>query len=141
MTKRSPLRSSGTTHNINGKSIGISNDNPFLNTMLYKSELPDGAVEELADNSIAENLWEQCDDDGFMCQILDEIVDHRTNGQVISTEDAYIDTPFGQKLRKTTIGWELCCRWRDRETSWKISNIQRNNIHLRSMSTMLQTRY
>ena len=55
---------------INGKPIGISNDNPLLDTNLYKVELPDGAVEELVANAIAENLWAQCNKDGFMYQIL-----------------------------------------------------------------------
>ena len=42
--------------NINGKPIGISNDNPLLNTRLNEVELPDGAVEELAANDIAKNF-------------------------------------------------------------------------------------
>ena len=41
---------------INGKPIGISNENPILDTRLYRVELPDGAVEELSVNAIAENL-------------------------------------------------------------------------------------
>ena len=51
---------------INGKPIGIYNDNPLLNTKLYEVDLPDGAVEELAANAIAENLWAQCNENGFM---------------------------------------------------------------------------
>ena len=53
-----------------------------------------------------------------MHQILDKIIDHRTNGQAISTYNAYIDTPSGRKLRKNTISWELCWQWKDGETSW-----------------------
>ena len=97
---------------INGKPIVIYNENPLINTRLYKVELHDGAIEELVANAISENLWSQCDEDGFMYQILDKIVDHCTNGQVISTNDAYIDTPSDGKLCKTTIGWELCFRLR-----------------------------
>ena len=41
---------------INGKPIGISNDNSLLNMRLYKVQLPDGVVEELAANSIAKPL-------------------------------------------------------------------------------------
>ena len=101
----------------NGKTIGISNDYPLLDTRLYGVELPDGTVEELAANAIAEKLLAQCNEDGFMYQILDKIVDHRTNGQEISTYDAYIDNTSVRKLRKTTIGWELCFQWRDEEKS------------------------
>ena len=71
--------------NINGKPIVISNDNPLLDTRLYKVGLPDGTTEELAANDIAENLRAQWDEDGLIYQILDEIVDHRINSQVIST--------------------------------------------------------
>ena len=38
---------------INGKPIGISNDNPLLGTRLYTDKLPNGAVEELAADYIA----------------------------------------------------------------------------------------
>ena len=41
---------------INGKPIGIYNDNPLLETRLYEVELPDGTVEELSTNAIAEKL-------------------------------------------------------------------------------------
>ena len=63
---------------INGKPIDISNENPLLDTRLYEVELLDGAVEELDVNAISENLWAQCDEDGFMYQILDKIIDHCT---------------------------------------------------------------
>ena len=85
---------------INGKPIGTSNDNPLLDTRLYKVDMPDGTVEELVVNSISENLFAQYDEDRFMYQILDKIVDHCTNGQAISTDDAYIDTPSGRNFRK-----------------------------------------
>ena len=89
---------------ISGKPIGISNDNPLLNMSLYEVELPDGVVEELSAKSITKKMWAHCNEEEFMYQILDKIVNHCTNGQAISTDDAYIDTPSIQKLRKTTIG-------------------------------------
>ena len=101
----------------NGKTIGISNDNPLLDTRLYRFELPDGAVEELAANAIAEKISAQCKEDGFMYQTLDKCFDHRSNGQAISTYDAYIDTTSVRKLCKNTIGWELCFQWRNRTKS------------------------
>ena len=91
----------------NGKPVGISNKIPLLYTRLYKVELHGGAVEELSVNTISENLWAQCNENGFMYQILDKKIDHCTNNQAISTDDAYIKTPSVQKLYKTTIGWEL----------------------------------
>ena len=102
---------------INDKPIEIFNDNPIIDTRLYEVELLDGAVEELSANAIVENLWAQCDRDGFMYQILYKIIDHCTNGQVISIDYAYIDNPSDRKLCKTKIGWELCCQWRNGEKS------------------------
>ena len=49
----------GKMRDINGKTIGIYNENILLDTRLYELELLDGAVEELAANAIAENLWVQ----------------------------------------------------------------------------------
>ena len=51
---------------INVKPIGISNDNPLLDTRLYKVDLPNVSVEELSTNAISENLWAQCNEDGFI---------------------------------------------------------------------------
>ena len=94
----------------NGKHVDISNKIPLLYARLYGVELHGGAVEELSVNAISENLWSQCNKNGFMYQILDKIVDHCTNSQSISTDNAYIKTPSVQKLYKTTIGWEMCCQ-------------------------------
>ena len=43
------------SHN-NDKPIGISNENPLLDTRLLVLELPDGAVEEKSANDIVENI-------------------------------------------------------------------------------------
>ena len=60
-----------------------------------------------------------------MYQLHEKIIDHHTKGQAISTENLYIHTPSVKNLRKTTIGWEMCCRWRDGETSWvKLKDIK-----------------
>ena len=104
--------------NINDKTIFISNESFLLDMRLYKVELPDVAVESLSTNTISGNLWLQYYEDGFMYQILHKIVDHRTSGQAIITDDAYIDTLSLQNLLKITIVWEMCYQCSVRETSW-----------------------
>ena len=51
--------------NHEGMLIGTSNDNPILNTAVYNVVTPDGNIHEYAANVIAENLWNQEDDDGY----------------------------------------------------------------------------
>ena len=43
-------------NDINGQVIGTYDDNPFLNTMIYEVEFPDGEVREYGANLIAENM-------------------------------------------------------------------------------------
>jgi hypothetical protein len=42
---------------INGYSIGCSNDNPILDSRVYAVEFPDGEVLEYTANTIAKNLY------------------------------------------------------------------------------------
>ena len=47
-----------------GKLIGSSHDNPILNTAVYNVETPDGTIHEYTASIIAEQVWNQVDDDG-----------------------------------------------------------------------------
>ena len=55
-----------------GRLIGRSNDNPILDTAVYNVITPDGNVHEYTANVIAQNIWEQTDDDGFSFRLLHE---------------------------------------------------------------------
>ena len=48
-----------------GKLIGQSHSNPILDTAVYNVVTPDGNLHEYSANVIAENLWDQADDDGY----------------------------------------------------------------------------
>ena len=74
------MRSSGAIATTVANPSEFFNDNPILDTRLYTIELPNGAVEELAANAIAEKISAQCKEDGFMYQTLDKCFDHHTNG-------------------------------------------------------------
>ena len=91
---------------VDGRMTGTYRDSPFLNTITYDVEFPDGQVKEYGANIIAENMLTQVDLDGYSLSLMDSIIDHqRDPSQAIPMEDKYIMTKSGQKrLRKTTKG-------------------------------------
>ena len=94
------------TINSNGNIIGIFDENPVLNSLVYDVEFPDGAIKHYAVSVIAENVLSQVDSSGFYIQALYKIVLHRKLGNAVSMRDAYVTANRGvRKLRKTTIGW------------------------------------
>ena len=50
--------------------------NPILDTGLYAVQFEDGHVDTFSANIIAENIFEQVDDEGRTMLLMDEIVDH-----------------------------------------------------------------
>ena len=103
----------------NGLPIGTANENPLLDSRVYEVEYSDGHKTSLAANIIAENLFAQVDDEGNRFQIMSEIVDHRTTGQEIRQQDAFVTTQTGTKRRReTTKGWEILVEWKDGSTTW-----------------------
>ena len=98
-----------------GRMTGTYHDNPFLNTITYNVEFPNGQVKEYAANIIAENMLTQVDSDRYSLSLMDSIIDHqRDPSQVILIEDKYITTKSGQKQhRKTTEGWKLLIKWKE----------------------------
>ena len=62
----------------------------------------------------------QDDSDGYSLSLMDSIIDHqRYLSQAIPMEDKYITTKSGQKqLRKTTKGWQLLIKWKDKCKAW-----------------------
>ena len=102
-----------------GLPIGTANDNPILDTRVYEVEFPDGHKASLAANAIAENLFSQIDDEGNRHVMLEEIIDHRTNGTEVKQQDAFIVNKSGtRRRRETTTGWEILIQWKDKSTSW-----------------------
>ena len=103
-----------------GRTTGTYHDNPFLNTITYDIEFPDGQVKEYGANIIAENMLTQVDSDRYSLSLMDSIIDHqRDPSQAILMEDKHITTKSGQKrLRKTTKGWKLLIKWKDKSKAW-----------------------
>ena len=103
-----------------GMTTGTYHDNPFVNTITYDVEFPNGQVKEYGSNIIAENMLTQIDSDGYSLSLMDSIIDHKRDpSQAIPIEDKYIMTKSRQKrLRKTTKGWKLPIKCKDKSKSW-----------------------
>ena len=98
--------------------IGTADDNPLLDTRMYEVEYLDGERASLSANHIAENLFAQVDDEGNRQVLMKEIINHRTNGQEVKHQDAFITTKTGTKRRReTTRGWEILIEWKDGSTN------------------------
>ena len=69
--------------NHDGQYIGRRHDNPILDTRVYDVEFNDGSVKQYSANVIAENMFSQVDADGYHYLLLDVIIDHRSNDQVV----------------------------------------------------------
>ena len=94
-----------------GNPIGLANANPILDTRSYIVHFDDGDQTELTANMIAESLYSQCDPDGHEYVLLDEIVDHQRTDSAIKLADQKVVRANGKTyLRRSTIGWQLCCQ-------------------------------
>ena len=109
--------------------IGKSNDNPILNTAVYNVKTPDGMIHEYTANTIAENLWNQVDNDGWDFSLIYEIVGHRKNEDAVPKDKGFFETRTGTRRRVvTTKGWDLKVKWEGGETSYiPLKDIKESN--------------
>ena len=104
---------------FSGRPVGRAHINPMLDTREYEVELEDGTTDRYFANTIAENLWSQCDSEGRDFLTLKEIVDHKKNNRALSKDDGFDVKRNGQKVpKKTTVGWQLLAEWKDGSTQW-----------------------
>ena len=103
-----------------GKTSGVYDHNPHHNSIVYEVEFPDGDIKEYAANVIAENMIRQVDSDGFSLTLMEGIVDYKMDKSLaVAKEDGYVTGRNGRKkLRKTTVGWKLLVRWKDKSETW-----------------------
>jgi hypothetical protein len=56
---------------------GSYDSNPYLNSMSYEVEFPDGQIKEYAANIIAKNMLTQVDSDGYSTTMMEGIINHK----------------------------------------------------------------
>ena len=69
------------------------------------------------------------DQDGFGRTLLDEIIDHKTDGHAVPRSEGYTRTSNGAPTpRQTTKGWWLLARLKDHSTQWfKLKDLKESN--------------
>jgi hypothetical protein len=81
-----------------GKVMGSYYDNPFLNSIVYEVEFPDGQVKEYAANMIAENMLSQVDYEGYSTTLMAGIIGYKKDEAVaVLKDEKYFVTPRGWK--------------------------------------------
>jgi hypothetical protein len=112
----------------------------MLDTRTYEIDFPDGRSYEYTANVIAKNMQAQCDIKGRQLNIMEGIIEHRTDGHAVAPADMYIKHCSNKKVSKTTKVWHLCVEWKDGTTSWeslaylKESNPFSGGTHMSSIS-------
>ena len=86
----------------NGLPIGTENQNPILDTRMYKVEYQDGHKASMPANSITQSLFAQVDEEGHRHVLFDEIVNHRTYGKELNQQYAFVTTKSGTQRRRDT---------------------------------------
>ena len=67
----------------------------MLDSREYEIEFPDGSMDYVMANTIAENLFAQIDDEGRFLLMMDEIQDHKKDGSAVGIDDAFITNSRG----------------------------------------------
>ena len=99
-----------------GEVIGIPNNNPLLDTREYEIEYLDGTIDILTANNIAESLYSRVDAEGHEHMLMNEIIEHKFDGNLLPKDDMTI--PGTNRLRRTTKGCKLLVSWKDGTSSW-----------------------
>ena len=112
-----------------GVLIGKSHDIPVLNTAVYNIETPDSNIHKYTANVIAQNLWDQVDDDGYNYNNLYETIGHRKSDDTVSQADGFYEMSNGVRRKViTTKGWDFNVKWESGETSYiSLKDIKEHN--------------
>jgi hypothetical protein len=78
-----------------GNPVGRSHSNPLLHMREYEVEFQDGATDTYTANIIAESMYSQVDEDGNSYSLISEIVDHKSDGIAVRTDDGFEVTKDG----------------------------------------------
>ena len=82
--------------------------------MLHDIEFPDGKIKVYSANIISENMYAQVDADGYVHNIIEEILDYKKDAPALDKQDMYIATKYGQRcIQKTNLGWKLFVQWKN----------------------------
>ena len=102
-----------------GNPVGNADTNPILDSCQYEVLFDNGEVTELTVNVIATSMYARCDPDGNQYVLFDSFVDYRKKDTALSLPGQKIVVNGWALLCRSTVGWQLCCKWKDGLTSWE----------------------
>jgi hypothetical protein len=77
---------------------------------------------------IAENMYAQCDIEGRHYNLMEGIIDRKTDDHAVEPADMNIKHGRNKKVSKTTKGWHLCVDWKDGTTIWeRLTDLKESN--------------
>ena len=80
----------------NGRMIGNPDPNPYLNTVLYQIKFDDGTMAAYSGNTIAENVWRMCNNEGYQEDSLHSIMEIRYCKNAV--KDGYVYNNQGKQV-------------------------------------------
>ncbi len=113
---------------LDGNPIGCRSDNPILDMYLYDIKFLDGEVMLLTTNAIAQAMYAWCIVDGNEYLLVESFVDVQKNPTVISLDEQRSVHNGQECMHHTTLGWHVCCQWKDGSISWeKLSDVKESH--------------
>ena len=86
---------------------------------MYQVEFAESQVTEFTTNVIAESMYAQWNADVNEYLLLDVLVDYWKNNKAIFLRDQHITVRGRSVTHKTTVGWQICCQWKNGFTTWE----------------------
>ena len=92
-----------------------------MDSSICEVKFDDGLIESYFANQIAEEIYQRVDTDGYLVDEIKDIVDHKTDGSAVSSDEAYIEVNGQRRMRRTTKGWKLLVvvEWKSGNSSWE----------------------
>jgi SH3-like domain-containing protein len=81
------------------------------------------------------NMYVQCDAEGNQYNLMESVIDHKTDGHAVDRDDMYIKHGINKQVMNTTKGWHRCIEWKDGTTSWELQ------VDLKESSTVKVAEY
>ena len=97
-----------------GYVISVRNFNSIIDTCLYDVMLPYGSLKQYESKVIAENIYSNIYAIGYQYQLMDDILDNKTNDHAVRGGDSFvISSSVRNNQRCNTNVWFLFVRWKD----------------------------
>ncbi len=113
---------------LDGNPIGCQSDNPILDIRLYDVKFPNGEVTPLTANATVQAIYAQCNVDRNEYLLLKCFIDIQKDHVAISLVEQKAVHNGCECMHRTTLGWHVCCQWKDSSTSWeKLSDMEESH--------------